>query len=190
MGVSTHKFGGEDWIRTSVGVSQQIYSLPPLATRAPLRRTCNYNHISELFQETLKNICEILVFSVLWHCDLHCNFVFYPSKGKRALICLFGHLLSQRLVLASRGGIQCGDSPSTDRTHSLRQDPSDASFSVARFSQKKPPLKPSFRAPHPTAWRHHHRVDVLHRDPGPHQRAGRAWFQHFSAAPPGESSGG
>ena len=29
-------FGGEGWIRTSVGVSQQIYSLPPLATRAPL----------------------------------------------------------------------------------------------------------------------------------------------------------
>src|ERR1700688_3845287 len=30
--------GGGGWIRTSVGVSQQIYSLPPLATRAPLRR--------------------------------------------------------------------------------------------------------------------------------------------------------
>ena len=29
--------GGGDWIRTSVGVSQQIYSLPPLATRAPPR---------------------------------------------------------------------------------------------------------------------------------------------------------
>ena len=29
-------FGGGGWIRTSVGVSQQIYSLPPLATRAPL----------------------------------------------------------------------------------------------------------------------------------------------------------
>ena len=29
--------GGGGWIRTSVGVSQQIYSLPPLATRAPLR---------------------------------------------------------------------------------------------------------------------------------------------------------
>ena len=28
--------GGGGWIRTSVGVSQQIYSLPPLATRAPL----------------------------------------------------------------------------------------------------------------------------------------------------------
>jgi hypothetical protein len=27
--------GGQGWIRTSVGVSQQIYSLPPLATRAP-----------------------------------------------------------------------------------------------------------------------------------------------------------
>src|SRR5690606_20901122 len=28
---------GGGWIRTSVGVSQQIYSLPPLATRALLR---------------------------------------------------------------------------------------------------------------------------------------------------------
>ena len=35
--------GGGDWIRTSVGVSQQIYSLPPLATRAPLRRISNYS---------------------------------------------------------------------------------------------------------------------------------------------------
>ena len=26
---------GEEWIRTTVGRSQQIYSLPPLATRAP-----------------------------------------------------------------------------------------------------------------------------------------------------------
>ncbi len=29
--------GGGGWIRTNVGVSQQIYSLPPLTTRAPLR---------------------------------------------------------------------------------------------------------------------------------------------------------
>lgn len=29
--------GGGRWIRTIVGVSQQIYSLPPLATRASLR---------------------------------------------------------------------------------------------------------------------------------------------------------
>src|SRR5690349_1323471 len=36
--------GGGGWIRTSVGVSQQIYSLPPLTTRAPLReRTRDYN---------------------------------------------------------------------------------------------------------------------------------------------------
>ena len=34
----TFKGGGGNWIRTSVGVSQQIYSLPPLATRASLRR--------------------------------------------------------------------------------------------------------------------------------------------------------
>lgn len=32
------KGGGGSWIRTSVGVSQQIYSLPPLATRASLLR--------------------------------------------------------------------------------------------------------------------------------------------------------
>ena len=37
--------GGGGWIRTSVGVSQQIYSLPPLATRAPLRRTSKYSTI-------------------------------------------------------------------------------------------------------------------------------------------------
>ena len=37
--------GGGGWIRTSVGVSQQIYSLPPLATRAPLRRISNYSRI-------------------------------------------------------------------------------------------------------------------------------------------------
>ena len=32
-----HNTGGGGWIRTNVGVRQQIYSLPPLATRAPLR---------------------------------------------------------------------------------------------------------------------------------------------------------
>ncbi len=35
--VSGMTSGGGGWIRTNVGVSQQIYSLPPLATRAPLR---------------------------------------------------------------------------------------------------------------------------------------------------------
>ena len=30
-------FGGRGWIRTNVGVSQRIYSPPPLATRAPFR---------------------------------------------------------------------------------------------------------------------------------------------------------
>ena len=44
--------GGGDWIRTSVGVSQQIYSLPPLATRAPLRRISNS---STTFINTNKN---------------------------------------------------------------------------------------------------------------------------------------
>lgn len=38
--------GGGSWIRTSVGVSQQIYSLPPLATRASLRRNV---HSSRFF---------------------------------------------------------------------------------------------------------------------------------------------
>ena len=37
LSVTTVVLGGGGWIRTNVGVSQQIYSLPPLATRAPLR---------------------------------------------------------------------------------------------------------------------------------------------------------
>jgi hypothetical protein len=41
------RLGGGGWIRTSVGVSQQIYSLPPLATRAPLRRTSKYTTVSK-----------------------------------------------------------------------------------------------------------------------------------------------
>ena len=32
-----HSIGGGRWIRTSEGVSQQIYSLPPLAAWVPLR---------------------------------------------------------------------------------------------------------------------------------------------------------
>ena len=39
--------GGGNWIRTSVGVSQQIYSLPPLATRASLRRDFNCSRFFE-----------------------------------------------------------------------------------------------------------------------------------------------
>ena len=31
----TSRFGGPGWIRTSEGVSQQIYSLPRLATSVP-----------------------------------------------------------------------------------------------------------------------------------------------------------
>lgn len=39
--------GGGGWIRTNVGVSQQIYSLPPLATRAPLlQRTVDYGLVT------------------------------------------------------------------------------------------------------------------------------------------------
>ena len=45
------KDGGGNWIRTSVGVSQQIYSLPPLATRASLRRDfdCSRFFLEKLF---------------------------------------------------------------------------------------------------------------------------------------------
>ena len=39
-------FGGGGWIRTSVGVSQQIYSLPPLATRALLHAVLDYSFFS------------------------------------------------------------------------------------------------------------------------------------------------
>ena len=42
--------GGGGWIRTNVGVSQQIYSLPPLATRAPLRETLDYRVFLPLSQ--------------------------------------------------------------------------------------------------------------------------------------------
>ena len=35
------KFGGSGWIRTIVGVRQQIYSLPPLATRARYHKIIN-----------------------------------------------------------------------------------------------------------------------------------------------------
>ena len=44
--------GGEGWIRTIVGVSQQIYSLPPLATRAPLRsEDLNYEAFTAICQD-------------------------------------------------------------------------------------------------------------------------------------------
>src|SRR4029077_21129666 len=38
-----HFAGGEGWIRTSVLVRGQIYSLLPLTTRPPLRRTSEYS---------------------------------------------------------------------------------------------------------------------------------------------------
>lgn len=45
--------GGEGWIRTIVGVSQQIYSLPPLATRAPLRsEDLNYEASTSICQDS------------------------------------------------------------------------------------------------------------------------------------------
>ena len=44
--------GGGGWIRTSVGVSQQIYSLPPLATRAPLRRELTIMRLTPLIVNT------------------------------------------------------------------------------------------------------------------------------------------
>ena len=48
--------GGGGWIRTIVGVSQQIYSLPPLATRAPLhsRRTQILTSLFWLVKSTAK----------------------------------------------------------------------------------------------------------------------------------------
>ena len=54
--VSHSQIGGGGWIRTSVGVSQQIYSLPPLATRAPLRRISNYS-TSFLRPRKIPRIC-------------------------------------------------------------------------------------------------------------------------------------
>ena len=51
--------GGGGWIRTSVGVSQQIYSLPPLATRAPLRRISNYSTIFYDFSVLPHKICSV-----------------------------------------------------------------------------------------------------------------------------------
>ncbi|SIT49808.1 hypothetical protein BN2475_1850002 [Paraburkholderia ribeironis] len=44
--------GGGGWIRTNVGISQQIYSLPPLATRAPLRRELMIMGEQPLFVKT------------------------------------------------------------------------------------------------------------------------------------------
>ena len=47
---TTYSSGGESWIRTNVGVSQQIYSLPPLAARASLREpyifSCSVNAVN------------------------------------------------------------------------------------------------------------------------------------------------
>jgi hypothetical protein len=40
--LNKHIAGGEGWIRTSVLVRGQIYSLLPLTTRPPLRRTNDY----------------------------------------------------------------------------------------------------------------------------------------------------
>ena len=64
--------GGEGWIRTIVGVSQQIYSLPPLATRAPLRsEDPNYDppstRMSRInFQKSLKYVFS-LIFEIYRH---------------------------------------------------------------------------------------------------------------------------
>ena len=49
--------GGGGWIRTSVGVSQQIYSLPPLATRAPLRRASQYSEFLRVLSSPLRVFC-------------------------------------------------------------------------------------------------------------------------------------
>ena len=48
--------GGGGWIRTIVGVSQQIYSLPPLATRAPLRSEWQIMRIGNHFVKFFRRI--------------------------------------------------------------------------------------------------------------------------------------
>ena len=55
--------GGGDWIRTSVGVSQQIYSLPPLATRAPLqKRVSDYAIFSLIHARSHKSFYQSIAF--------------------------------------------------------------------------------------------------------------------------------
>ena len=44
------EIGGGGWIRTSVGVNQQIYSLSPLATRTLLRKLFNYSRFLPYFK--------------------------------------------------------------------------------------------------------------------------------------------
>ena len=52
--------GGGGWIRTNVGVSQQIYSLPPLATRAPLRRELTIMGVHRTLVKHIRKIIFIL----------------------------------------------------------------------------------------------------------------------------------
>ena len=44
------EIGGGGWIRTSVGVNQQIYSLSPLATRTLLRKLFKYSRFLPYFK--------------------------------------------------------------------------------------------------------------------------------------------
>src|SRR5215469_446374 len=57
--------GGGGWIRTNVGVSQQIYSLPPLATRAPLRRELTIMGEQHLFVKASLTVPNP-TFSLIW----------------------------------------------------------------------------------------------------------------------------
>src|SRR5213594_2246938 len=50
------QLGGGGWIRTNVGAGQQIYSLPPLAARAPLRRNLKLCEFSGGWSRILRPI--------------------------------------------------------------------------------------------------------------------------------------
>ena len=60
--------GGGGWIRTIVGVSQQIYSLPPLATRAPLRceRTELLPEVLRLSRRRKRKNFKLRVYTYFW----------------------------------------------------------------------------------------------------------------------------
>ena len=48
MTITMAESGGEEWIRTIEGISQQIYSLPRLATSVPLHQQLKQNQLDSL----------------------------------------------------------------------------------------------------------------------------------------------
>ena len=84
------KSGGGDWIRTSVGVSQQIYSLPPLATRAPLQRVSDCSTIILTERQASKNFslqraaAAVSVLRTLFRCQGQRASQDYLSAKRRA----------------------------------------------------------------------------------------------------------